>query len=89
MLVKVKIVPTLRRPSTPGSNWKPGIVGRKSRDADKTSIGARIRSASAGRDPKSELTSRYWSYLFGNLERSISEIYDSCEKQDNVLQCRV
>lgn len=36
-----------------------------------------------------ELTSRYWSYLFGNLERSISEIYDSCEKQDNVLQCKV
>jgi hypothetical protein len=35
------------------------------------------------------MCSRYWAYLFENLERSISEIYEGCEKEENILQCQV
>lgn len=36
-----------------------------------------------------EMASRYWTYLFENLERSISEIYEGCEKEENLRQCKV
>lgn len=35
------------------------------------------------------MSSRYWTYLFENLERSISEIYEGCEKEENIRQCKV
>jgi hypothetical protein len=33
------------------------------------------------------LESRYWSYLFENLNRSVDELYDTCEQDFSVDEC--
>ncbi|XP_050432795.1 S phase cyclin A-associated protein in the endoplasmic reticulum [Adelges cooleyi] len=55
---------------------------------NRQSIGLRIRSASAGRDKRSELRNRSWTYLFDNLRRNIDEIYQICESDENVYECK-
>lgn len=34
-----------------------------------------------------DLKARYWSYLFDNLNRSIDEIYTTCEADENGIEC--
>ncbi len=41
-------------------------------------------------DPNSsDIRSRYWTFLFDNLKRSIEQIYQTCESDRNILQCQV
>ena len=46
--------------------------------------GKRVRSASAGRDKKSDLQARYWAFLFENLRRAVDDLYHTCESDDSV-----
>ena len=43
-----------------------------------------MRSASAGRDKKSDLQARYWAFLFENLRRAVDDLYHTCESDDSV-----
>jgi len=45
---------------------------------------SRIRSASVGRDKKSDLQARYWAFLFENLRRAVDDLYRTCESDENI-----
>lgn len=38
---------------------------------------------------ETDFPSRYWTFLYDNLKRSIEQIYQTCESDQNLLQCQV
>ena len=36
-----------------------------------------------------DIRARYWAYLFDNLKRAVDEIYQTCEHDDSISECKV
>ncbi|XP_068081995.1 S phase cyclin A-associated protein in the endoplasmic reticulum [Anabrus simplex] len=84
--VLVRKPPTSPRPLCDGKKEEGLRVSKRTCDSSKP--GSRVRSASTGRDKKSELQARYWAFLFGNLQRAVDEIYQTCETDESVSECK-
>uniref|UniRef100_H0VG15 S-phase cyclin A associated protein in the ER n=2 Tax=Cavia porcellus TaxID=10141 RepID=H0VG15_CAVPO len=47
------------------------------------------KSPTKSRHPrKIDLRARYWAFLFDNLRRAVDEIYETCESDQSVVECK-
>ena len=55
-----------------------------STSSSSTTVASRVRSASVGRDKRSDLQARYWAFLFENVRRAVDDLYMTCESDESI-----
>ncbi|XP_033634291.1 S phase cyclin A-associated protein in the endoplasmic reticulum-like [Asterias rubens] len=45
-------------------------------------------TASTTATKKVDLRARYWAFLFDNLQRAVDEIYQTCEADESIVECK-
>lgn len=38
---------------------------------------------------KNDLRARYWKYMFDNFQRAVDSIYQTCEQDESIVECKV
>ena len=69
-----------------GDQGKTG--SRKFSDSVKVSGSSTARKSQSA-SSKKDIRARYWAYLFENLHRAVDEIYQTCESDESVVECKV
>uniref|UniRef100_A0A673TXL9 S-phase cyclin A associated protein in the ER n=1 Tax=Suricata suricatta TaxID=37032 RepID=A0A673TXL9_SURSU len=83
-----------------GGKSKRTIQGTHKSTKQNVGVDCKITSSSSGdkhfdksptkaRHPrKIDLRARYWAFLFDNLRRAVDEIYETCESDQSVVECK-
>jgi hypothetical protein len=56
------------------------------------SMSEMTKSPSTEHGPKkvaTDLRARYWKFLFDNFQRAVDSIYQTCEQDESVVECKV
>lgn len=80
-----------RTQSDPRSVSSPRTPRRPVRGAEGADGGASKMPGNrqTGLATKKDLRARYWAFLFENLRRAVDEIYQTCETDESVVECKV
>lgn len=85
-MIKTTAPKSPRKKSAMGRELSPSV--KKSEDSSSVkSSGSRPASSVGSRKP--DVRARYWAFLFDNLKRAVDEIYQTCETDESVDECKV
>ncbi|XP_038079057.1 S phase cyclin A-associated protein in the endoplasmic reticulum-like isoform X2 [Patiria miniata] len=62
--------------------------GQGSEAAKPDSKGAATAATNTAVAKKMDLRARYWAFLFENLQRAVDEIYQTCEADESIVECK-
>ncbi|KAJ8029246.1 S phase cyclin A-associated protein in the endoplasmic reticulum [Holothuria leucospilota] len=60
----------------------------KSSSSGESRAGDKSSSCSEKRMKKVDMRARYWAFLFDNLQRAVDEIYQTCEIDESIVECK-
>ena len=80
-----------RTPSQKGQQQRPLVKPRPSSLEDQSILNKQDLTRSPRSDGgtrKTDRRARYWKFLFDNLQRAVDAIYETCEQDESVVECK-